>query len=213
MSPLPATPVEPANDLSLALPPLVMSEEQYLDWVFKQEASAEWVAGEVVLMSPADLDHSDLQGWLLSVLRGFAEEHKLGRILHDMLLRLSRQKRYRIPDIFFVAETRLHILNPTMLSEPPDLVVEIVSPDCRVRDRQEKLDDYAQFGIAEYWILDPASESLDAYTLLDGAYVQLELVQDELHSHAIPGFRLPRTWLSMRTRPSVKEALQSLGVR
>jgi Uma2 family endonuclease len=36
----------------------------------------------------------------------------------------------------------------------PDLVIEIISGTGR-RDRVEKLDLYAQYGVGEYWIVDP----------------------------------------------------------
>ena len=38
---------------------------------------------------------------------------------------------------------------------PPDLVVEILSPSSIRRDRYEKQDQYARFGVKEYWIVDP----------------------------------------------------------
>ncbi len=38
----------------------------------------------------------------------------------------------------------------------PEIVIEIVSPDSIRRDHEEKPDEYLQFGVKEYWIIDAA---------------------------------------------------------
>jgi Uma2 family endonuclease len=50
-----------------------------------------------------------------------------------------------------------------------DLVVEIVSPDHVERDTVLKRADYAVAGISEYWIVDPAEETITVLTLAAGA--------------------------------------------
>ena len=53
-----------------------------------------------------------------------------------------------------------------------DLVVEVVSPDDPGRDLVEKRADYAEAGIAEYWIADPRDETIRVLTLQDATYVE-----------------------------------------
>jgi Uma2 family endonuclease len=51
-----------------------------------------------------------------------------------------------------------------------DLVVEVVSPDRPERDTDDKVLDYAEAGIPEYWIVNPLDETVTVLTLAGAAY-------------------------------------------
>ncbi len=59
--------------------------------------------------------------------------------------------RYRIPDVFVAAERPPGRIATT----PPLLVVEVLSPDDRVGDLEEKLADYFGFGVPCAWVINP----------------------------------------------------------
>lgn len=51
-------------------------------------------------------------------------------------------------------------------------MVEIVSPDDPARDTVEKVADYAEAGIPEYWIVNPLDETITVLVLDGPAYAQ-----------------------------------------
>ena len=53
----------------------------------------------------------------------------------------------------------------------PDLVMEILSPTTQRHDRFTKFNLYQQAGVQEYWIVDPASRSVQVFVLDNGHYV------------------------------------------
>jgi len=201
------------------VPPRAVSEEEFLAWCDDQ-TRAEWVDGEVVVMVPASVEHNSLSGWLVTVLGLFVEHHDLGRVLQDVQVRLPAQRRRRSPDVLFVAAGRLALLHPTHLEGPPDLAIEIVSPESEARDWREKYLDYEAAGVREYWVIDPMSQHVEAYALRSDEapeaathrYRRLEEHDGAIASTVLPGFSLRTSWLWPQTRPKTLEILQDLGV-
>lgn len=59
------------------------------------------------------------------------------------------------PDVIFVAPDQLDILTDQNIQGTPAMVVEILSPSTRQRDRQIKRTLYERSGVREYWLVDP----------------------------------------------------------
>jgi Uma2 family endonuclease len=199
-----------------------MTEEEFVGWC-DEDTRAEWVDGEVVMMSPLNVDHGDLLRWLLGVLGAFVEEKDLGVVLPDVQVRLATQRTRRVPDIWFVSNQRRDLLRRAHLEGPPDLVIEIVSPDSEARDWREKYLEYQAAGVREYWVIDPMSEHMEAYVLTAGGsletpaagadeYRRIEEKEGVIESTVLPGFRLRTAWLWPQTRPKVLAALREMGL-
>jgi Uma2 family endonuclease len=74
------------------------------------------------------------------------------------------------PDILYIATDRLAIISERGIEGAPTLVVEVLSPSTAHLDRGRKMKLYAEHGVPFYWIADPESRSVKAYTLTGAAY-------------------------------------------
>lgn len=160
-------------------------------------------------MSPVNDEHDDLDTWLITLVRQFIEARSLGVIRHNMFVRLPRRR--RVPDLMFIAERNRHRIRRTFIDGPPDLVIEIVSPDSQNRDRREKYLEYEAAGVREYWVIDPLSQTLDVYALRGRKYRPLVARDGKFESRVLPGFYLRPEWLFGGRRPKVAEVLKELG--
>jgi Uma2 family endonuclease len=93
------------------------------------------------------------------------------------------------PDLVYVSTERSEIIQRRAIFGVPDLLVELVSPSSVRRDRYDKKELYARFGVREYWIGDPANRSLEVLTLKAGQY-ELHCAAEEkgrITSLVVPG--------------------------
>lgn len=74
------------------------------------------------------------------------------------------------PDLMFVSGDRLGIIREERIDGSCYLVVEVMSPASRRRDRLHKMEIYRKAGIPHYWLADPEEKTLEAYSLRDGVY-------------------------------------------
>jgi len=196
------------------LPPRHMTEAEFLAWG-DEDVRAEWVDGEVILMPAENLIHIDLNYWLAWLLRLFVDRTGIGgRVVGSGLyVRLSAQRRLRVPDLLYVRPERIQLLQPTLLDGPPDLALEIVSPESQSRDRELKFKEFEAAGVREYWIVDPMSKTVEAYAL-DAAqkYLRVPEAEGKIHSAVVPGFYLRPEWLWMQPLPDVIAIARELGV-
>lgn len=88
------------------------------------------------------------------------------------------------PDLIFVHRDRLDIVTPRGVEGIPDLVVEILSPGSRRRDRVRKQEIYERHGVPEYWILDPVARTLDQFLWVDGSYGLEEVYEGDERVHS-----------------------------
>jgi Uma2 family endonuclease len=191
-----------------------VSFEEFLDWC-DEDTWAEWVDGEVIMVSPASDRHQDISSLLEVALRIYVEAHDLGRILRaPFVMRVPEVPSAREPDLLFVRRERTHLIKKTFMDGPADVVIEIVSPESIGRDRGDKFVEYERAGVKEYWLIDPDRRAAEFYELgADSLYHLAQTEADGIYrSKTIAGFWLRVEWLWQTPPPPALEILRELKI-
>lgn len=179
--------------------------------LIRDDQKADLIDGVIYIASPESTEANCLFLWLASLMVDFAEVKDLGSVFGSRVAIRLDDRNGPEPDVLFVCKHRSDIVQKNHIDGPPDLVVEVVSPESVHRDYVTKRDLYQQFGIPEYWIID---EELDRIILhrLDrqGEYRVVRPRKGVLTSRAMPGFWLRIDWLWQETRPMKVTALAQL---
>ncbi len=127
-----------------------------------EDESGELVDGRLVEEEMPDLIHELVVSWLNALLHVWIGGRG-GFVFGSEAKFVVSAKRGRKPDlsIYLPGVKGLPARGPVRV--PPDIVIEVVSPTPRDgrRDRVEKADEYAAFGVHYYWIVDPAQRTIE----------------------------------------------------
>ncbi|HAO10039.1 MAG TPA: hypothetical protein DCQ51_02385 [Planktothrix sp. UBA8407] len=157
--------------------PVKLTFDEYLTYDDGTDNRYELEDGVLIPMTPASPIHSDIVEIVYDTFK--AEVKRLGLDLKvkqgDVGVR-TRFSRSRQPDIAIIQGEdwrRLRQFKKSAILEVPALlVVEVVSPgeDNENRDYVKKMTEYAEFGIYEYWIIDPLTQQVIVNLLINESY-------------------------------------------
>ena len=143
------------------------SEEEYL--ALDTNHLVEFSQGRLEVLPMPTFSHQRLVAFLYRMLLGFVETRRLGVVMFAPLRIQLWSGKYREPDLVFMATEHADRLGEQYW-RGAGLVMEVVSPDDPQRDTMTKRREYAQAGIPEYWIVDPADTSITVLTLQGQEY-------------------------------------------
>ncbi|OXS59188.1 hypothetical protein B1A99_11165 [Cohnella sp. CIP 111063] len=136
----------------------------------------EIIDGVLEMMSPGPMTvHQGVSGELFLFLQSCRSEYVMFLAPFDVIL--SRTTVLQ-PDILMIHRSRIEIVKPHGVEGAPDLVVEILSPSTRKRDKVVKAAAYAKHRVPEYWLVDPEARTLEQYRL-DGERYELAQTYEE----------------------------------
>jgi Uma2 family endonuclease len=178
-----------ADDLLDALPVQgEWTEAMYLALTDHSNRRLEFTDGYLeVLPMPTD-EHQAMLEFLYRALDYFLRPRG-GRARTAGLRVAIRRGKIREPDVVAIKDLN----DPRRSSQMwtgADLAIEVVSPDGWDRDWVDKVHDYAEGNIPEYWIVEPKDETITVFILSDGHYVKNGTFGrgQEVVSVMLPGF-------------------------
>jgi Uma2 family endonuclease len=151
----------------------------------------ELVDGEI-RVSPAGGRHGAVAVRLSARLLAFVEPRGLGHVFDSSTGFRLPGGNVRSPDVSFVSRGRFEgdELPEGFSPVPPDLAVEVLSPEDRSRDVLDKVGEYLDAGVRLVWVIDPGARSATAYRALASART-LGAGEDLEGEDVLPGFRCP----------------------
>jgi Uma2 family endonuclease len=180
-------------------------------FLVKDGEKADLIDGVIYMASPDNTDANELFMWLGGLIADFAEAKDLGKVYGSRVAYRLNDTNSPEPDIGFVSKERLHLVLRGHVEGPPDLAIEIVSPESVERDYEKKRTQYEEAGVREYWIVD---EMKGKVTLLrldrKGKFREGRPKKGVFHSRVLPGFWMRPEWLWQRPRPKKVEILSQI---
>jgi Uma2 family endonuclease len=195
--------VKPAEALRDSYAGLRMAAEEFFR-LPEDERRYELVDGVVILSPSPTPKHQSVSGEIYRQLANYLIDHPIGKAFLETDAYFDKGPTggdlvYRA-DVVFVRADRVQDMEDR-LEGPPDLVVEVVSPDSRRFDSQTKKEDYRRCGVLEYWLVDPRRQKVTFYRLRSGRYVAIAPGRDTFASQAVPGFVLDLALLRQTFKP------------
>lgn len=189
---IPSSEPEYAWEVATLYPPQGQwTESEYLDLTDHAERRIELADGRLEFLPMPTWIHELLVRSLFMALYQFVDSRNLGDVHFNGIRVRIRPGKVRLPDILFLQKNHFHVRH-NRAWDGADLAMEVVSddPKDRERDYEQKLIDYAEAGVAEYWIIDPEQRCVIVHQLKDfkfaihGKYSG----QQKAESVLLPGF-------------------------
>lgn len=125
--------------------------------------------GEFIMSPSPSFFHQEIIARFHESLRNWVRDYDLGSVCQLPMDMILTQRNVFQPDVLFIAKERIHIIQDRVRGAA-DLVLEVISPGSRQRDRIGKRDLYEQHGIKEYWLIDPDAQTVEVLFLDSGEY-------------------------------------------
>lgn len=114
----------------------------------------EYVNGEILERNMGEKDHAAWQAALMAALREYRPSANI-RIYPELRLRTAPGS-YRIPDVMAIDR---NAPDEQIITHPPLLCVEILSPEDRLSRMEERIAEYFRMGVRAVWVIDPRKQS------------------------------------------------------
>ena len=127
----------------------MVSVEEYLATSYRPDC--DFIDGVVEKRNLGQRDHALIQSQI--PIWFWARRKALGLHAVTEWRILVAVGRYRVPDVCVV---RLPVPREQVLTSPPYITIEVLSPEDTLAKLQQRLDDYLNMGVPNIWVIDAA---------------------------------------------------------
>lgn len=156
------------------------------------------------------LDHEKLLDWLRFVLGLHVRALNLGIVLGSRTAVEINRFRGRLPDLLFVHQDRIGIVQQKAIYGPPDLIIEVISPTDRPSDVLALETDYRAIGVPEIMFIDQRKHRVRILRRQADDYSEEVLTDGTLAFESLGGVRLRVEWLFVEPRPDERATADTL---
>ena len=147
--------------------------------VLRDDYCWEFVNGEIVLRGGLSIDASMANGNLMIALIEYVRLNNLGDVFGGRSV-CDFGENFFSPNIIYFDKEKSKVFKGNTNRFPiPNLIVECNDESCEEQNRGIKFEEYAKFGVEEYWMLNPNNESIEQYQLHKGRFDFVGLFKDE----------------------------------
>ena len=139
--------------------------EEFVQMPDPEGFQSELVRGEIVLTPLPQARHGICCAQISCLLGNFVDDSKIGWLAcNNAGVILERDPdTVRGPDVAFWSITRQPKMPEDYFEIPPDIAVEVLSPDDRRKNVREKIKDYVKNGVKLVWLVDPDTRTVTVY--------------------------------------------------
>lgn len=161
-----------------------MTYEEFMALPVEKYKHYELVEGELFVNPAPNYRHQIVLLNIGFAFRTYLSQHPIGNVITapaDVVL--SRENVVQPDVMVFLGE---HIADWKQAQRAPDIAVEVLSEGSHRHDRVTKRRLYQQYGVREYWIVDPDARTVTV--IRDGVEIA---ITDPITTPLLPGLAMP----------------------
>ena len=196
--------MNPINDIPQLDPKKQYTYADFLTWQFDERV--ELIKGWLYNLGTAPrLTEKNVIGHLFIEIYSFFKTKHAEVYSEWFDVRLVKNKGQKNNEIDTVIQPDICIIcDETKLDDAgcvgaPDLIIEILSDSTAKKDYNEKFNLYEENEVKEYWIVNPASQTIEVFSLIDGSFVSLGLFNEKEGAETVEGNLFPELQIELKT--------------
>lgn len=137
------------------------TKEDYMN--LPEGAPYQLINGELVKSPAPKANHQKVLLKIATQITNFLEHNNIGIVMiAPMDVHLDEENIYQ-PDILFIAKSNMHCKVEDWVYGTPDIIFEVLSEFNSYYDTKKKFRVYEQYGVKEYFIIDPNDKKVIFY--------------------------------------------------